>query len=81
MPKSNHQACCPQKSALADPSLAARKAAITGSGLPAAGAGVPFVAPSQVIKESRERQEEGIVIRWERERKQEVMLELRPERG
>jgi hypothetical protein len=37
--------------------------------------------PSRVIQESRETQDEGIVIRWQRERKDELMFELRPERS
>lgn len=59
-----------------------RAAVSQSSCLAAVTAAAPLGAtPSRVIRESQERQEEGIVIRWQRERKQEVMLELRPERG
>jgi tetratricopeptide (TPR) repeat protein len=58
-----------------------KQATASSSGLKAVNGHGHNVAPSRVIRESRETQDEGIVIRWQRERKEEVMFELRPERG
>jgi tetratricopeptide (TPR) repeat protein len=69
------------KSVAAKAGIAAKSTADTGSAIKAVGAVAHNVAPSQVIRESHETQDEGIVIRWQRERKEEVKLELRPERG